>query len=123
MAQVSDIPATPTQVSPTDGTTSMDLFTAGLYESYALIFFSEIGDKTFFMITCLSTKFNRFLLFIFAALAMNIMNAVSVLIGAVFPLLMPRIAIQYLCIVLFLGFGLKLIYNCIFYTEAASSAS
>ena len=99
------------------------MFTAGVYESYALIFLSEIGDKTFFMITVLANKFNKFMLFLFASLAMNIMNTLSVLIGSIFPLFLPKIAISYIVIVLFLGFGLRLIYNVIVYTEALSSAS
>ena len=63
------------------------------------------------MVTMLSGKMNRILLFIFAALAMNIMNALSVCIGSVFPYLMPKIVISFVVIVLFLGFGLKLLYD------------
>ena len=76
-----------------------------------MIFTAEIGDKTFFLVTLLSTKLNRFLLFLFAALAMNIMNALSVCIGSVFPLFLPKSVISVIVIVLFFGFGLKLLFD------------
>jgi putative Ca2+/H+ antiporter (TMEM165/GDT1 family) len=54
---------------------------------------AEIGDKTFFLITALSMKYNNLILFCFAAIALNLMNAVSVAIGAIFPLVFPVVAI------------------------------
>jgi putative Ca2+/H+ antiporter (TMEM165/GDT1 family) len=97
-------------------------FKDGLTQSYVLILLSEIGDKTFFMITALSAKFNKVMLFIFSVIAMNIMNAVSVGIGAIFPLFLPKIVISFIVIFLFLGFGLKLLYNVVFYEEDTDEA-
>lgn len=74
------------------------------------------------MITVLSSKFNKILLFLFASLAMNIMNAVSVLIGAIFPIFLPQIVISIIVICLFLGFGLKLLWNVVFYKEDQEEA-
>jgi putative Ca2+/H+ antiporter (TMEM165/GDT1 family) len=70
------------------------MFIAGLTQSFILVFLAEIGDKTFIMVMLLANKMNKFLLWIFATLAMNIMNAVSVTIGAIFPLFMPKILIS-----------------------------
>lgn len=57
----------------------------------------------------LTNKFNKVFLFIFASLGMVLMHVISVLIGAVIPLLVPESIIQILVIALFLGFGLKLL--------------
>ncbi len=42
---------------------------------------------------------------------MNIMNALSVTIGRIFPLFMPKTVISIVVIVLFFTFGLKMFYN------------
>jgi putative Ca2+/H+ antiporter (TMEM165/GDT1 family) len=89
------------------------MFIAGLTQSFILVFLAEIGDKTFIMVMLLANKMNKFLLWIFATLAMNIMNAVSVTIGAIFPLFMPKILISIVVIVLFFGFGFKMLYSVI----------
>lgn len=112
-------------IDPTSSSMNQDafeLFKMGVYQSFIMIFLAEIGDKTFFLVTLLSNKMNRFLLFIFASLAMNIMNALSVCIGAIFPLFMPKIAISILVIVLFLGFGLRLLYGAACHTEDGEDA-
>ncbi len=58
---------------------------------------------------------NKLMVFIYASLAMNIMNTVSVAIGAIFPLFLPKIVISIIVIALFLIFGLRLIWNVIFF--------
>ena len=63
------------------------------------------------MVMLLSNKMNKFLLWVFAPIAMNIMNAISVTIGAIFPLFMPRYLISIVVIVLFFTFGLKMLYS------------
>lgn len=98
-------------------TASMDFFVQGLTQSYILILLSEVGDKTFFLITILSGKLNKLMLFFFASLAMNMMNALSVGIGSIFPIFLPQIVISIIVIVLFLGFGLKMLYGVVFYKE------
>ena len=87
-----------------------------------MIFLAEIGDKTFFLVTLLSSKMNRILLFLFASLAMNLMNALSVCIGAIFPLFMPKILISIVVISLFLGFGLRLLWKVVFYKGDSDDA-
>ena len=83
-----------------------------------LVFLAEIGDKTFIMVMLLANKMNKLLLWFFATVAMNIMNAISVTIGTIFPLFMPKIVISIVVIVLFFTFGLKMLYNGICHKEA-----
>lgn len=97
---VSDLPAS-----------DQELFIAGLTQSFILVFLAEIGDKTFIMVMLLANKMNKFVLWFLATIAMNIMNAVSVTIGAIFPLFMPKIVISVVVIALFFGFGLKMLYT------------
>ena len=59
----------------------------------------------------LANKMNKFVLWLLATIAMNIMNAISVTIGAIFPLFMPKTVISIVVIVLFFTFGLKMFYN------------
>jgi len=80
-----------------------------------LVFLAEIGDKTFIMVMLLANKMNKVLLWVFATLAMNIMNAISVTIGAIFPLFMPKALISMVVIVLFFIFGLKSLYTAVFH--------
>ena len=84
---------------------------SGFTQSFLLVFLAEIGDKTFFMVMLLSSKMNKWLLWIFATIAMNIMNAISVTIGTIFPLFMPKIVISIVVIALFFAFGFKMLYN------------
>jgi putative Ca2+/H+ antiporter (TMEM165/GDT1 family) len=95
-----------------------DLFYAGLTQSFLLVFLAEIGDKTFIMVMLLANKMNKLLLWFFATIAMNIMNAISVTIGTIFPLFLPKILISIVVIVLFFTFGLKMLYNGICHKEA-----
>ena len=95
-------------VSPT---AEDDYFWAGVTQSFLLVFLAEIGDKTFIMVMLLANKMNKVLLWIFATIAMNIMNAISVTIGAIFPLFMPKMVISVVVIALFFTFGLKMLYT------------
>lgn len=106
-------------VDPVDPPLSeSDLFYAGLTQSFLLVFLAEIGDKTFIMVMLLANKMNKLLLWFFATIAMNIMNAISVTIGTIFPLFLPKILISIVVIVLFFTFGLKMLYNGICHKEA-----
>ena len=61
----------------------------------------------------MTAKFSKFYLFVFASLGMVFMHVVSVIIGAVLPLFLPKFVVQILVIGLFLGFGIKLIVDSI----------
>lgn len=66
------------------------------------------------MVMLLSNKMNKLVLWVLATIAMNIMNAISVTIGAIFPLFMPRMVISIVVIALFFTFGLKMLHGAIF---------
>lgn len=81
-------------------------FTAGLL----LITVSELGDKTFFIAVILAMHHSRRLVFIGVTAALAAMTILSVLLGQTASLL-PKVYIHYAEIVLFLVFGIKLLYE------------
>ncbi len=81
-------------------------FTAGLL----LITLSELGDKTFFIGMILATRHPRRWVFVGVTAALFVMTVLSVLIGQVATVL-PQRYVQGLTVALFLGFGLKLLYD------------
>ncbi len=81
-------------------------FTAGLL----LITISELGDKTFFIAVILSMRHPKRLVFAGVVLALAAMTILSVMMGQVAALL-PKKYINYVEIALFIGFGLKLLYD------------
>lgn len=81
-------------------------FTAGLL----LITVSELGDKTFFIAAILAMRHSRRWVFAGATMALAAMTVLSVLLGQTVSLL-PQHYVDYLEIALFLGFGLKLLYD------------
>jgi putative Ca2+/H+ antiporter (TMEM165/GDT1 family) len=81
-------------------------FTAGLL----LITVSELGDKTFFIAVILAMHHSRRLVFTGVIAALAAMTILSVLLGQTVSLL-PKAYIHYAEIVLFIAFGLKLLYD------------
>ncbi|MFB2967427.1 TMEM165/GDT1 family protein [Aerosakkonema sp. BLCC-F183] len=81
-------------------------FTAGLL----LITVSELGDKTFFIAAILAMRHSRRLVFAGAIAALAAMTILSVLVGQTVSLL-PKQYVQFAEIALFVGFGLKLLYE------------
>ena len=56
----------------------------GFYQSFSLVFLSEIGDKTFFIAGLLAMKSGRLISFLGSILALAGMTILSVLIGQIF---------------------------------------
>lgn len=81
-------------------------FTAGLL----LITLSELGDKTFFIAAILAMRHPRRWVFAGAASALFAMTILSVLIGQVASVF-PQRYVEGAAAALFLGFGLKLLYD------------
>uniref|UniRef100_A0A832H1G4 GDT1 family protein n=1 Tax=Oscillatoriales cyanobacterium SpSt-402 TaxID=2282168 RepID=A0A832H1G4_9CYAN len=81
-------------------------FTAGLL----LITISELGDKTFCIAMILAMRHSRRLVFVGVVAALAAMTVLSVLLGQVASFL-PKTYIWYAEIALFIGFGLKLLYD------------
>lgn len=81
-------------------------FTAGLL----LITISELGDKTFCIAMLLAMRHSRRLVFMGVVAALAAMTILSVLMGQVVSIL-PQHYIWYAEVILFIGFGLKLLYD------------
>lgn len=81
-------------------------FIAGLL----LIAVSELGDKTFFIAVILAMRHSRRLIFVGVLAALAAMTVLSVLLGQVATLL-PKVYIHYAEVALFIGFGIKLLYE------------
>lgn len=81
-------------------------FTAGLL----LITVSELGDKTFFIAMLLAMRHSRRLVFMGVVTALAAMTVLSVLMGQVVSLL-PKALLHVVEIVLFIGMGMKLLYD------------
>ncbi|MBI4781048.1 MAG: TMEM165/GDT1 family protein [Oscillatoriophycideae cyanobacterium NC_groundwater_1537_Pr4_S-0.65um_50_18] len=71
---------------------------------------SEIGDKTFFIAAILAMRHSRRVVFAGASAALAVMTVLSVGMGQVASLL-PEHYVAWAEILLFLGFGLKLLYD------------
>lgn len=84
----------------------LSAFIAGLL----LIGVSELGDKSFFIAAILAMRHSRSLIFIGVVSALAAMTIMSVLVGQAAALL-PPVYIHYAEITLFIGFGLKLLYE------------
>jgi putative Ca2+/H+ antiporter (TMEM165/GDT1 family) len=81
-------------------------FTAALL----LITVSELGDKTFFIAAILAMRHSRRLVLIGAIAALAAMTIISVVAGQAISFL-PKLYIHDAEIVLFIGFGIKLLYD------------
>lgn len=81
-------------------------FTAGLL----LITISELGDKTFCIAMLLAMRHARRWVFLGVVAALAAMTVLSVLLGQVVAVL-PRYYVWIAEITLFIGFGLKLLYD------------
>ncbi|WP_017655089.1 TMEM165/GDT1 family protein [Fortiea contorta] len=81
-------------------------FTAGLL----LITVSELGDKTFFIAVILAMRHSRRLVFLGVTAALAAMTILSVIFGQLVSFL-PKVYIHYAEIVLFIAFGIKLLYD------------
>jgi Ca2+/H+ antiporter, TMEM165/GDT1 family len=84
----------------------LQAFTAGLL----LITISELGDKTFFIAMLLAMRHSRRLVLSAVIAALAVMTLLSVLLGQAVSLL-PERYIHAGEISLFIGFGLKLLYD------------
>ena len=81
-------------------------FTAGLL----LIMLSELGDKTFFIAMILAMRHSRRLVYIGVVTALAAMTILSVFVGQIISLL-PQSYIHDGEVLVFLGFGIKLLYD------------
>ena len=73
------------------GTKMLHSFASGYASSLALVFFSELGDKTFFITALLAMKYHRTSIFIGAIAALSLMTMISVVLGQLFHALPPLV--------------------------------
>ena len=87
---------------------------SGCLAAFALIFLSEIGDKTFFIAALLAMRVGKWLSFTGSVAALSLMTVISVAMGVVFKNVPDQFSSsipigQYLGIALLVYFGLKTI--------------
>ncbi|KAF9000129.1 hypothetical protein BDQ17DRAFT_1360143 [Cyathus striatus] len=104
MTSTPDIPYT--QMSSSELTTSI---TQALLQSYTMIIFSEIGDKTFLIAAILAMRHPRMTVFLGAFGSLMLMSLLSAEMGHILPTLIPRKATQVAASVLFLVFGSRML--------------
>lgn len=85
-------------------------FWAGFAQAYSLIFVSEIGDKTFILVTIYASKFAWYWVLPIAILGMSIMHSLSTGLGMIFVLFVPRVWTQSVAIALFWLMGFYSLY-------------
>lgn len=88
----------------------LDRVLTAFIAGFLLISVSELGDKTFFIAAILAMRHSRQLVFAGAIAALAAMTILSVLAGQVAAML-PKHFIEYAEIALFIGFGLKLLFE------------
>ena len=86
-------------------------FWAGFAQAFSLIFVSEIGDKTFILVTIYASKYAWYWVLPTAVLGMSIMHSLSTGLGMIFVLFIPRVATQSIAIALFWLMGLYSLYQ------------
>ncbi|NCJ05257.1 TMEM165/GDT1 family protein [Synechococcales cyanobacterium C] len=84
--------------------------TSGFLAGFLLIGLAELGDKTFFISAILSMRHSRRWVFLGAMAALTTMTLMAVLAGQIVSML-PQSIIYYGEIIVFAGFGLKLLYE------------
>jgi putative Ca2+/H+ antiporter (TMEM165/GDT1 family) len=79
-----------------------------LVQSFAMIIFSEIGDKTFLIAAILAMRHPRIVVFAGAFGSLVLMSVLSAAMGHLLPTLIPKRWTQIAAAVLFLIFGAKM---------------
>lgn len=85
-------------------------FLTGFTSGLLLITLSEIGDKTFFIGAILASRHPRQWVFVGVSIALFSMTILSVWIGQV-TVFFPKFYVKAIAVFLFIGFGVKLIYD------------
>jgi putative Ca2+/H+ antiporter (TMEM165/GDT1 family) len=79
-----------------------------LVQSYSMIIFSEIGDKTFLIAAILAMRHPRIVVFAGAVGSLIVMSILSASLGHLLPTLIPKQWTQFAAAFLFLVFGTKM---------------
>ncbi|KAI0259885.1 hypothetical protein BC834DRAFT_832748 [Gloeopeniophorella convolvens] len=93
-----------TDVPPTEADGNAHAFA----QAFAMIIFSEIGDKTFLIAAILAMRHPRLVVFAGAFGSLVVMSILSAAMGHLLPTLIPKRWTQFAAAVLFIVFGVKL---------------
>ena len=96
-------------MAPTSAENNEESTAQGLLQSFVLIIFSEIGDKTFLIAAILAMRHPRLLVFAGAFGSLVVMSILSAAMGHLLPTLIPRSWTQIAASILFLSFGGKML--------------
>lgn len=83
----------------------------GFLASWSLILVSEIGDKTFFIACLMAMRHPKLIVFAGALSALALMTVLSALMGVIVPSVLSVRVTQVLAVLLFGGFGIKILYE------------
>lgn len=83
----------------------------GFIQAFAMIIFSEIGDKTFLIAAILAMRHPRIVVFAGAFGSLVVMSILSAAMGHILPTLIPKRWTQLAAGVLFIVFGVKLFFE------------
>ena len=81
-------------------------------QAFAMIIFSEIGDKTFLIAAILAMRQPRLMVFAGAFGSLVVMSILSAALGTILPALLPKRWTQLAAAVLFFLFGGKIFMEC-----------
>jgi len=84
---------------------------AAFGSSFTAITLAELGDKTFFMALILAARHRPRWVFIGAFAALVVVSLISLALGFGFRGLLPQMLLKWLAVVLFIGFGVKLLID------------
>jgi putative Ca2+/H+ antiporter (TMEM165/GDT1 family) len=84
-------------------------FLSSIFHTFILIFFAELGDKTFIMLFILQLRTNKVTIFYSALLAEILMNSLACFFGFLINYLLYKNLIDYLGILFFMIYGIFLI--------------
>jgi len=99
-------------VSAADGSTpETEGSVHGFVQAFAMIIFSEIGDKTFLIAAILAMRHPRIVVFAGAFGSLVVMSILSAALGHILPTLIPKRWTQLAAGVLFIIFGAKLFFE------------
>lgn len=86
-------------------------FWTSFISSFTLIFISEIGDKTFFLVMIYSLSNSLLKTFLVNAFAMSFMTIAAVVLGASFSMFLNKTIINIVALFVFAGFAGKMFHS------------
>lgn len=88
-----------------------DSYLTSMIESFAIVFCSEIADRTFILVVLYSIKLSWIPLIVTAFLSMAVMNFLAIGVGYLLPLVVMRGVLDWIAFIIFLAFGILSLYE------------